>query len=334
MKTLKKATTVVLTVLLVFALAVILVNLFLNIRYSEFYLNSESVGEVAGIGDGLVHQGVDYVEEYGMLLTSGYMADGSASRIYVNVDGEERYTVLKNTDGSDYLGHAGGITHFGPYLYVGTTDGIDVFSLEDIIEGAESTKSLGFVRLENTASWLTVHDGMLYAGLFAKKGSNSPYSARPEHLINNPSDPDEENYAVINEYKLNSALISTETFGVSTTPERAFSITANVQGGVFTDSGELILASSWGLDTSRIYFYDITTIDEKPCGTITADDGTVTPVYFLGKDSLKRTVDAPPMAEELIIIGNRLYVMNESASKKYIFGNLTGGRELYAYSLK
>ena len=331
MKIAKKIATGILIFLLVFVLLIMLLNLFLNLRYAEFYRNSESVGEVAGIADGLAHQGLDYIESCNMLLTSGYMADGSASRIYVNVDGTERYVVLLNEDGSEYTGHAGGIAHFSDFIYIATNGGVDVFSLKDVMDGKSSTKLLGHVKLNHDASCVTVHNGSLYIGKFSeiiKEKTTTP--ASPEHIIENPNRPGDMNYSAITEYILDSS--ATESFGIkSTVPNRIISCTDRLQGFTFTESGNIILSTSWGLTTSKIYFYN-KDITATPDG-YRIIDGTSVPWYFLGEDSLAKTLDAPPMAEEMVIIDGSLYVMNESSSIKYIFGNFTGGRELYAYDL-
>lgn len=321
----KKILKVVVGILLGLVLAILLFNLFLNFRYFEFYSRTVSVGEVAGLSDGLVQQGLDYVEESEALLTSGYMKDGSASRIYVTKGDKTTYTKLLEKDGKAYTGHAGGITHFENYLYVGTTCGLDVFTLSDVVEGKESTTKLGFIELSNTASWVTSHGGYIYAGRFSSVGDKS-YPADEKHIIKSPSVVGEANCSVISVYKLNK----NATLGVeSNAPTRILSCIGRVQGGCFTDDGQLILSTSWGLTTSKFYFYDI---DDAKKTTATVEESGA-PVYFLGTDCLNKVLEGPPMAEEIIALDGRMYIMNESASAKYVFGNFIGGRELYAYEL-
>ena len=306
--------------------AILLFNLFLNFRYYEFYSNSVSVGEVAGISDGLVHQGIDYVESESALLTSGYMNDGSASRIYVSRDGETTYTKLLTKDGKDYTGHSDGIAHYGNYLYVGAEDGIDVFSLADVLEGKDTTKQIDKVELLFSAAWICIEDGLLYTGRFAEVGNKS-YPPKDEHIIESPVKKGEANCSVFAVYNISN----TAEYGIENKkPLKIYSCVGKVQGACFTEDGELILSTSWGIDSSVFYFYNINRA--KKVHTYLDEDKT--PVYFLGTDCLTKTLEGPPMSEEIIVINNRLYIMNESASKKYIFGNLIGGRELYAYNLK
>ncbi len=319
---------IVAAVLMCLVIAILLFNLFLNIKLFEFYSNSKSVGEVPGLSDGGVQQGLDYVEESEALLTSCYMKSGGASRIYVSKGGKTTYTELYCEDGTEYDGHVGGICHSGEYLYVGDKGGVKVFNLRDVIDGKNKTTMLGAVELVNTASWCTINDGYLYAGTFSSVQDDS-YPPEPEYMIVNPKNNAEMNCSIISVYKLSSD----GEFGIdNSSPEKIISTIGRVQGGVFTDDGNLILSTSWGLTLSGFYFYDMTKA-EGNTATYT-EDGKSYPMIFLGTDSLTYKLEGPPMAEELVIVDGSLYIMNESASAKYIFGNLIGGRELYALPVK
>lgn len=54
------------------------------------------------------------------------------------------------------------------------------------------------------------------------------------------------------------------------------------------------------------------------------------PVYALESGNKVKEFEAPPMSEEIIFVDGKLLTMCESASGKYFFGNLTGGRWCYA----
>ena len=317
-------------ILLFVVVAILLFNLFLNIKLFEFYSTSVSIGDVPGLNDGGVQQGLDYVADKDTLLASCYMTDKSASRIYVTKDGKTSFTALKNEDGSDYTGHVGGICHNGNYFYVGKSGGLKVFKLDDILGGGEA-KAIGDVDLVNTASWCTVYDGVVYAGTFSDV-TTPAYAPAPEFIIENPKVSGEANCSIISAYKLSDG--DDATFGIDNSkPINIFSIIGCVQGGVFNKDGNLILSTSYGIALSGFHFYDMKKASENKL-TYTHSDGQTYEMIFLGTDSLTKKLEGPPMAEELVIINDKLYVMNESASAKYIFGNLIGGRELYAVDLK
>ena len=324
----RKILKIVAAVLMCLVIARLLFNLFLNIEFSEFYSSAKGVGEVAGLNDGGVQQGLDYVEESKALLSSCYMTDDSASRIYVTKDGKTTYTELYNKDGTAYDGHVGGICHNGAYLYVGASGGIKVFSLADVLDGKDKTTMIGEVKLINTASWCTVNGGYLYAGKFSSI-EDAAYQPAEEYMIKNPKNENEMNCSIISVYKLSAEA----EFGIeSENPELVMSCIGTVQGGVFTKDGNLILSTSRGIAPSRFYFYDM---EKARTNTLTyTEDGKTYPMIFLGLDSLTYKLEGPPMAEEIVVIDGAMYIMNESACIKYLFGNLIGGRELYALPLK
>ena len=57
------------------------------------------------------------------------------------------------------------------------------------------------------------------------------------------------------------------------------------------------------------------------------------PLYVMGEADLFRTVSAPPMAEELVYLDGKVYVMNESASNKYVFGRFLSGTYVSAFKV-
>jgi hypothetical protein len=63
-------------------------------------------------------------------------------------------------------------------------------------------------------------------------------------------------------------------------------------------------------------------------------NGASVPVYYLDSESLTDDITLPPMSEEIFVKDGRLYVLLESACKKYIFGNLIRGRHVYSYGLE
>lgn len=112
--------TAVFTVLI--AAAVFLTVWFAGDRYKDFENNFRKEFSIPGLKDGAVPQGMGVysadTENY--YLITAYMTDGSPSRIYVtgSASGYLGYVTMKNADGTDYVGHCGGIATNGYTLWV------------------------------------------------------------------------------------------------------------------------------------------------------------------------------------------------------------------------
>ena len=321
----KKITKIAALVLLAIITLLLVFNIALNIIYFDFFANSKSYGTVPGISDGFVHQGLDYCD--GSFLVSGYMKDKSASRIYIMRDGKTvGYTELKKADGTDYTGHAGGVTHFGEYVYVaGSGSGsFDVFMLDDVLDGGDA-KLVDKVDAFNSPAWVTVYnDEYILAGSFAE-ANNPDYPPEDYEMITTPAG--DQNVSLITVFKLDAS--KTDSYGIDPTPVAVISSANKIQGAYCLDGDRIITSSSWGLTTSEFRFYNF---DAQTKGKITLEEKEFD-LYYLDSASLTHTLKGLPMAEEIVVIGDEMYIMNESACKKYIFGNLIGGRQFYYYTI-
>ena len=67
---------------LVFALFLGALNLLKFAIYSEYYAMESEICKNPGISDAFICQGIAAVENEGVILVSGYMKDGTRSRIY------------------------------------------------------------------------------------------------------------------------------------------------------------------------------------------------------------------------------------------------------------
>ena len=330
---------IVAIIIIALLFAVLTFGLAYKLAHYKFFSGAESNSQVPGLSDGLVQQGYDYVAEKDVYLTSGYMKNGSASRVYVTKGDDTYYKPLYYTDKDgnkqEYTFHAGGIAHFGNYVYIadeencpigdeGKKGDIAVFSLEDIINKDKEAVCLGTVSVPYAPSFCTVYGNMLYIGRFAKDG-HEKYPRLDEHKI---TVGEETGTSIIWAYNLDAA--KTDSYGIDkSAPARALAIGDLVQGMCFAGDGRIILSTSWSLNSSHLYFYSVDFTAQAD--TTVKIDGVDVPLYFLGSDELTLALRTPPMAEELVFINGRVYIMNESASTKYIFGNFIGGRKLYSY---
>ena len=291
--------------------------------YASFYQNADKEFQIPGLGENYVPQGLDYIQDSKSFISCGYMSKGEASRVYlIDPNGKATYAELKETDGSDHTGHTGGVAHFDKYLYITDSDGLDVFLLEDLTSGKQDMVKVGEVKTYNDPAWCYAYGDYILAGSFYRAES---YETPAEHRLTTPAG--DANTSMITVFKLDA----TQPLGIDPTPVAAISSPDQVQGLCVTDTGEVAISTSWGFATSYIRLYDAEKI--TPNGTFTVGD-TEVPLFYLDSASATRTIEAPPMSEEIVCLDGRLYILNESACNKYIFGKLMSANDLYSYDLK
>lgn len=304
----------------VVAVILILFSVGERVLFSSFYAKAEKEMKTPGVWDNFVQQGLDYVEEDGLYLTCGYMSKKTASRVYVFDDkGKSRYVELQNADGTPYMGHTGGIAHYGDNVYITGSDGLDVFSLKDILEGS-AAKMKGEVKTYNDPAYCHIYNGMIYVGSFYRAGN---YETPESERLTTPSG--DKNMSIVTIFELSSD----SQFGIKEDVKCVYSTRGLVQGMCITPDSRLVLSTSYGLAASHLYVYDINATSQ---GSYEINGKTV-PIYYFDSDNLVKTVKAPPMSEELLYRDGKIYIMTESASNKYIFGKVTTGRHIFAYKL-
>ena len=311
---------VIAAILLLVLLAVSVFSIFDRVKYREFYKHSDKAFAIGGLWAGAVQQGFDYSEELGLYVYSTYMKDHTASRIYItDNEGNTRFVELKNTDGSDHTGHVGGLSFGGDYIYVtaSSKNQIIMFKVSDVLDGDGKATACGEFDVCVSSAYVYVRGNTLYTGEFYIA---EDYETPKDHRHTTPAG--DENTAIMAVYTL-----SEDGKPASADPDYVISTRGQVQGMAFDSKGRLILSTSWGLNPSGIYVYDL---DRATNGTAVVD-GKETPIKYVDSACLDATITAPPMAEELVYRDGKLLVMNESASMKYIFGKLTSGNHVLAY---
>ena len=328
-----KAKKVILTILavLIALIAIVLIGarIYFRAPVSAYYKASEKAFVIPGLLDNMTPQGLDYVSSVDTYLICGYQKDGSPSRIY-RVDGatgkDEGYVVMGDENGNAIKPHAGGLASHGEYLFVaGDEDAcINVFSLNDVLaaKSGDIVKKLGsfstkFSDDKINVAWICFADDRMIVGEFYRDPN---YMTDKSHWITTTTG--EENRAIAWAYKFSNG--DDSAFGISKTPYEMYSMPGLVQGMTVRD-GKIWISQSYGTPKSTIRCYDVT--NSEPVKNYS---GTDIPVYAFDSSTQVGSFDAAPMAEEIIFVNGKLLIMSESASMKYFFGNLTGGRWCYA----
>ena len=330
-----KALRITLTVAVSVALAIIsilaLVKVGERIVFFSFYAKSTTEFKVPGTADGFIQQGFEKITVDGkeLYLTSGYMKKEHSSRVYIT-DSKGKslgYTKLRDEKGERNTTHAGGIAVYGDYVYItngADEKGIEIFLLKDILdENNDVAWCVGTLDVSVAPAFVYVdtQNKTLYTGSFHK--DDSVYLSPDEHKALGK---DHDNTALILAYDITNGGKE-----IGSSPKEAYTITSKVQGMTFTDSGKLVLSTSWGVSKSCLLVYDFENVKKGEDKTTLF--GSEIPLYHVDESSLVDDIKAPPMAEELVYNDGKVYIMNESASAKYIFGKFTSGNYVHTYKV-
>ena len=275
-----------------------------------------NVFEIPDFNEGFVPQGLCYDEEQGAFLLSGYMADGSNSRIYVVDAAQNRhkyFTLAVNggtVDGGVLSrGHFGGIATAGAWGYVATNGCVLRFSLEAAheAENGGSVPTQGVVQTPTCADFCCADGNGLWVGEYYY-----PYlfETDPTHHVTVSAT--ETNYALAVFYPFDN----TSETGLATTPTRALSLPKLVQGMEVLSDGRVLLSMSNIYAESKINLYSDYKLLEQQEIVL---DGATLPLQVLSSGSLQAAITAPPMSEGIVCRDGKLFVLFESAATKYSF---------------
>lgn len=305
---------------------------------SFFFGGARKEMKTPGTWSSYVQQGFDYLPDEDKFLVSAYDKGNDNAAIYVIDDGKSTLCELKNADGSPYLSHAGGVTHYGNWVYVATDNHVDaegdvycthencntvldMFALSDVLDGDGKATKADEISIPNRLAYASVYEDKLYVGAFHREGSK--YITPQSHHLKTPAG--DQNTALMMVYELNPATGKP----VSSSPEYCYSTISNVQGMCITGEGNIVLSTSWGLSVSHLYTYDPDKAEQE---TIKLD-GRKVPVYYLDSACLVQDLKTPPMAEEMVWLDGRVYILTESASMKYLYGKVMSGNHIYSYPM-
>ncbi len=310
--------TLIVTASIISFLIIILIGVRVGekIWFYDFYSNAEVAFEIPGLNDGFVPQGLDFDEQSDSYLATGYSTNGPSLVYTIPRDDSLKVvcTELKCADGTDYIGHTGGIERNGEFVYITGADGLDIFLYADIIDGG-TAKQIGSFDTGVDPAHCHSDGQYLYVGSFYIA---EDYETPPNERILTPAG--DSNTSIIEIYALDNT-----QFGIGNAVG-AYSSRGQVQGMCFTDD-KLVLSTSYGLSTSQLFAYDYTKQqqpDEYKIG-----DKTV-PLYYLDSSNLVSVTEAPPMAEEPAYVCGRVVIFNESACNKYIFGKFMSGYDAWS----
>ncbi len=325
------------------ALAVFLATWFLADRYEDFKGFRKEFA-IPGLKSGAVPQGLGYYG--GVYFTSSYYDNGAPSRVYAtkHTASESRYLgyFTITVDGEPYTGHCCGVATNGRYVWIasdGTVYVLDYNEVNDAVlqNGTVEVKSKfdAMCGADFCYYYEKSNRGLLLVGEFYRPKN---YETDESHHLATPAGESEVNRAVMYQYHA-LALGQDNDYGLELHTEAklpkvelAYSIPSKIQGVATTDSG-FVLSQSWGLSNSKLYYFkndDVTKTKEAASknklritykyNDVRGDEKThreSVDVYYMYSGNLARTYSIPSMSEGLCASGGKVFVLFESASKKY-----------------
>ncbi len=277
-------------------------------QYDRFTRSGEPGTIIPGLAEGLVPQGIAWMEAEDALLISGYRTDGGGSALiaFDRSTGEIRKQVsLQYSDGRVYNGHAGGVCVTENDIYISGEQRLYRISL-DKFRQLSDTASCSFeeeILVPVNASFCNCSEGVLWVGEF-------------HHAWNYPTDPD---HAVSSADGTQRAWICGYRQSGNPdfeTPDFILSVTDRIQG-MTTSGGAIYLSQSYGNRTSSSIIRYNMILDRDPDMTVQLGQQEV-PLWILDSSCRSDTLPCPPMSEGLCSVENGIFVLFESAALPYM----------------
>ncbi len=320
----KKVILIVLGIIVALIAAVLIgINAYVRVSCSNFYAAAKPAFEMPGLDEGFIPQDLDYVEATEEWLFSGYVDDDGASPIYRRAkDGSISKVYINYPNGNVYRGHGSGITSNSQFVFVTDKQGYLVYDLDKITNAEDGDYILAraIVDVDFAPAFMNIQNGVLYVGNFYREGN---YETPIAHRKTTPDG--SENPAVVYAYEPSEYGL----YGFESRASFVFSIPERIQGIAVTPDNKIVLSQSYGPDLSHLLIYRMSAI-KKADQTFLADERQV-PLYYLDSNGLINDVTLPPMSEGIEYHAGDIYIAEESASSKYLFGKLYGAGQVYAF---
>lgn len=290
---------------------------------------------VPGLEQSIVPQGMDYWEEMGWMLISGYCSDetkngGKGSALFA-VDMDNGMMVaeyyLKNMDGTYHTSHAGGVAVTKKNVFIANGGKLYRIPLTELLKQCGDVTIAEEISVPVRASLANCSGGILWVGDF-QYGTSYPtqefqkmknrqgtwyYAWTVGYVLDETTE---------NELKPTvMAEVEGQNYAI---PDYILSTTERIQGMAYLpEVGQIVLSQSYGrTNASTLFFY------EDPLGqephTHFEWGGFKIPVWFLDKKLPTKEMPALPMSEGIANVNGKLYVLFESGAIKYRLG---GGKQ-------
>jgi len=281
--------------------------------YGRFGSSRREGPLIPGLFQDLVPQGMAFMEEKNEFVISNYRRGrrpGALSLVSAETGEMVAWFFLYNSDGSPHTGHLGGLATGEGYLWITSGSGVHYLPLSAFNE-AQSGEGLYLspkIALETKGSFATFSGGYLWVGEFTR--ANGDYPVPPHHWREDGKG--KANRGWMGAYSPKKLLQG----GASPFPEVIISIPHEIQGAVI-EGDRIYLSASFGRkNKSRLLVFP-NPLGTEPHETLTDTSGASVPLWILTEEEALDRMILPPMSEALVLYGNRLAILFESAASKY-----------------
>lgn len=309
----------VISVVLLFALAIAGLAIAKPIVYSDYVQNKEIECKIPGLSDGYVPQGLCYVDGKDAHILSGYNEEYLA--LYVVRDDGYAEIISVDDNGNRTESHGGGVACEGNFVYVANNTTVLVYDLSAFLDAKDKDEISPIEELD-----LPVQAACVYTDgehiYFSEFHDGNVYVADPSHTYVTPAG--DENHAFTVAYKLDD-----EGYFNNAEPEFIISVKDKVQG--FMKYGDkYAVSTSWGLSSSHLTFYK----GLKDSGKMVAVNEKEVPLYYLDSSNMTKDVLMPAFSEDLDVVDGRVIVGFESACNKYVVGKFFFANKVISYPIE
>jgi hypothetical protein len=268
---------------------------------------------LAGLRQGAVPQGLTLLRNQDHVLTSHYYDDGQASCIGVtdwNTGQMITSLNLYEPNGKKHTGHVGGIVADANSLWIASDDFLYHCTFPVITNQPFGTplQMTNQYRTEATheVAFCGVFDGLVWAGEFAYK--NKYRTDVTHHLTARDGN------------KRLGWVCGYDPGKGFDQPARVLSIPDRAQG-IYATEDYIFLSISYGRrNRSSIEIFH-NPLNEPPHDIVSTHDEKKVPLWFLDDLNQVRSIDLPPMSENITVRDGKLLILFESGADKFrLFG--------------
>ena len=289
-------------------------------EYDHYLEISEKGLLIPALKEEFIPQGMAYLSEKDWIVISYYQAKGPSILTFLDATTGQmiKGLTILNEDGTDYTGHAGGLAISKSNLWISSGGFIRQIPLATIFSASDGDEIRIIYKYNagTKASFMQHHKGVLWIGEFFHANN---YLTDRSHYVKRDDGYTNHSWMVglkLDE-KTDLPVMANKDKKNPLTPDYIISIPDIVQGVTFSEDSNISLSLSYGRtnDSRLLIFEDV--LSKNPDMTVSVNHKDI-PLWVLNLQNQICEFKALPMSEGILIKEGLLYILYESAAKKYL----------------